>query len=112
MVGTLRPLLVHSCPRVYHTSCPLTPLAGDGISLSISISYVPGSRFSSILQYKAAIAACCRAQQSVAALTLLGDMSLEASRARGDGRGAGDATLRPDETTYVWVMRVFGKEGR
>lgn len=65
-----------------------------------------------LLQYKAAIAACCRAQQSVAALTLLGDMSMEGGRVDGDGCVAGDDTLLPDELTYVWVMRAFGREGR
>lgn len=51
-------------------------------------------------EYNAAIMACCRAQQSVAALTLLGDMSVEPER------------CSADETSYVLVMRAFGREGR
>lgn len=50
--------------------------------------------------YNAAILACVRAQQSVAALTLLGDMSLEKE------------SCRADETSYTLVMRAFGREGR
>lgn len=50
--------------------------------------------------YNAAILACVRAQQSVAALTLLGDMSVE------------DNSCRADETSYILVMRAFGREGR
>ena len=50
--------------------------------------------------YNAAILACVRAQQSVAALTLLGDMTVETTR------------CRADETSYVLVMRAFGREGR
>ncbi|CAM9608691.1 unnamed protein product [Ectocarpus sp. 13 AM-2016] len=51
-------------------------------------------------EYNAAIMACCRAQQSVAALTLLGDMSVESEH------------CSSDETSYVLVMRAFGREGR
>ncbi|CAM9769718.1 unnamed protein product [Scytosiphon promiscuus] len=51
-------------------------------------------------EYNAAILACCRAQQSVAALTLLGDMSVESKH------------CRANETSYVLVMRAFGREGR
>lgn len=50
-------------------------------------------------EYNAAILACCRAQQPVAALTLLGDMSVETN-------------CRADETSYILVMRAFGREGR
>lgn len=50
--------------------------------------------------YNAAILACVRAQQSVAALTLLGDMSVEVK------------SCRADESSYIFVMRAFGKEGR
>lgn len=50
--------------------------------------------------YNAAILACVRAQQPVAALTLLGDMSLETK------------SCRADETSYILVMRAFGREGR
>lgn len=50
--------------------------------------------------YNAAILACVRAQQSVAALTLLGDMSLEVK------------SCIADETSYILVMRAFGREGR
>lgn len=48
----------------------------------------------------------------MAALTLLGDMSMERGRVDGDGCVAEDVTLLPDELTYVWVMRAFGREGR
>lgn len=51
-------------------------------------------------EYNAAILACCRAQQSVAALTLLGDMSVETNG------------CKVDETSYIFVMRAFGREGR
>eukprot|EP00903_Cladosiphon_okamuranus_P010313 g9760.t1 len=50
--------------------------------------------------YNAALLACVRAQQPVAALTLLGDMSLEAK------------SCRADETSYILTMRSFGREGR
>eukprot|EP00752_Nemacystus_decipiens_P010113 g9014.t1 len=50
--------------------------------------------------YNAAILACVRAQQSVAALTLLGDMSVEVE------------SCRASETSYILVMRAFGREGR
>lgn len=50
--------------------------------------------------YNTAILACVRAQQSVAALTLLGDMSVESE------------TCKADETSYILVMRAFGREGR
>lgn len=51
-------------------------------------------------EYNAAILACVRAQQAVAALTLLGNMSLEAK------------SCKADETSYILVMRAFGREGR
>lgn len=63
-------------------------------------------------QYNTAILACCRAQQSVAALSLLGDMSVEGGELHENGGASSEGRVRPDETSYVHVMRAFGREGR